>query len=35
MNESTLFFIFELIGTAAFAASGVLTALEQELDLFG
>ena len=35
MNESTLFFIFELIGTVAFAASGVVTALERELDLFG
>ena len=35
MKESTLFFIFELIGTVAFAASGVVTALEKELDLFG
>ena len=35
MNESTLFVIFELIGPVAFAASGVVTALERELDLFG
>lgn len=35
MNESALFFIFEMIGTVAFAASGVITALERELDLFG
>lgn len=34
MSE-TLFFIFELIGTVAFAASGAITALSKKMDIFG
>ena len=31
----TAIFVLELIGTAAFALSGVMVALEKELDLLG
>ena len=31
----TILFIFELIGTAAFAVSGAFTAIEKKMDLFG
>ncbi len=35
MNAQTLIFIAELIGVAAFAVSGVLVAIDRNLDLFG
>lgn len=34
MSE-TLLFIFEIIGTVAFAASGAITALSKKMDIFG
>ena len=30
-----VFFIFELIGTVAFALSGALTAIKKDMDIFG
>ena len=33
--SSTLFFIVEIIGTAAFALSGAMTGLKYKLDVFG
>ena len=35
MNETTIIFIMELIGTIAFAISGALIAVRRSLDLFG
>ncbi len=35
MNETTVIFIMELIGTIAFAISGALIAVRRSLDLFG
>lgn len=35
MNETTIIFIMELIGTIAFAISGALIAVRRGLDLFG
>ncbi len=35
MTVEKAFFIFEIIGTAAFAVTGVITALEKKLDVFG
>ncbi|MCR5523391.1 MAG: TRIC cation channel family protein [Clostridia bacterium] len=35
MNIDTVFFALELIGTAAFSVTGVITALEKKLDIFG
>lgn len=35
MNETTIVFIMELIGTVAFAISGALIAVRRSLDLFG
>ncbi len=35
MNETTIVFITELIGTIAFAVSGALIAVRRSLDLFG
>ena len=35
MNETTILFIMELIGTVAFAISGALIAIRHRLDLFG
>lgn len=35
MDELTLFFILDLLGTIAFAISGALTAMNRRLDLFG
>lgn len=34
-NTDTIIFIMELIGTVAFASSGTLTALKQDMDIFG
>lgn len=34
-NADTIIFIMELIGTVAFASSGTLTALKQDMDIFG
>ncbi len=31
----TVFFVFEMIGTVVFAITGVITALEKKLDIFG
>ncbi|MBQ4627093.1 MAG: trimeric intracellular cation channel family protein [Clostridia bacterium] len=35
MNGDTVFFICELVGTVAFAISGVITSIEKKLDIFG
>lgn len=35
MNEQMAFFIMEIIGTAAFACSGAMVAIEKQLDLLG
>lgn len=34
-NSETIIFIMELIGTVAFASSGTMTALKQDMDIFG
>lgn len=35
MNVETIFLIIEIIGTIAFAITGVITALEKKFDIFG
>lgn len=35
MSIDKVFFIFEIIGTVAFAITGVITAIEKKLDIFG
>ena len=35
MNVETIFFAIELIGTVAFAITGVITAIEKKFDIFG
>ncbi len=35
MNADKIFFAFEIIGTVAFAITGVITAIEKKLDVFG
>lgn len=35
MSIDKVFFIFEIIGTVAFAITGVITAIEKRLDIFG
>lgn len=35
MSIDTIFFVFEIIGTVAFAITGVITAIEKKLDIFG
>lgn len=35
MNADNIFFAFEIIGTVAFAITGVITAIEKKLDVFG
>ncbi len=35
MNFEEIFFILEIIGTVAFAASGAITAIDKNMDIFG